>query len=163
MPKHGVPCGLGLAESGSGSEAGAANGQLLEGVQPERAADAGEASGVQAEGMQLEGGADAGAASRLQAKWVPAAAVGGAARTVRGAVSGGGAYARASSAPYTRGAPQRAQQRLGSADRPTRQPNDHDVAQVHSVAVDNLRHTVNVCLPVIFEFTFSLSEACNME
>jgi hypothetical protein len=63
-PTDGVPCGLGEAERGSGSEAGAPNGlhplrRPPEGVQPEGAADAGAASGLQAEGMQLEGGADA--------------------------------------------------------------------------------------------------------
>jgi hypothetical protein len=141
--KHVAPCALGLAERGSGSEAGASYELPPEGVQPEGAADAGAASSLQAEGMQLEGGADTGTGSRLQAEgeeWGPAAAVGGAARTVRGAVSGGGAYARASTAPYTRGAPQLAQQRLGSADFPTRQPNGHDVAQVHSMAVGSKIH-----------------------
>jgi hypothetical protein len=121
---HGVHCGLGMAERGGGSEAGASNGLPQEGVQPEGAADAGAASGLQAEGMQLEG-----------EEWSPPDAVGGAARTLRGAVSGGGAYARASTAPYTRGAPQLAQQRLGRADFPTWQPNGHDAAQVHSMAV----------------------------
>jgi hypothetical protein len=65
-PKHGVPCGLGLAERGSGSDASAVSGLPPDGVQPEGAADAGAASDPQVEGMQLEGGADAGTASRLQ-------------------------------------------------------------------------------------------------
>jgi hypothetical protein len=91
-PKHGVPCGLGLTGRGSGSEAGAAIGLRPVGVQHEGAADAGAASGLQAEGMELEVGEDAGTGGRLQAEgeeWGPATAVGGAARTVRGAVSGG--------------------------------------------------------------------------
>jgi hypothetical protein len=152
-PKHGFPCGLGLAERGSGSEAGAANGLLAEGVQPEGAVDADAASGLQAEGMQLK-----------EEEWGATAAAGTRERRWRRWQDGAGCCqwrwhlcVGIIGPAKVRGAPQCAQRRLGSADRPTRHPNCHDIAQVRSVAVANLRDTVSVSLPVICKFRFSLS------